>query len=134
MIKLNDILDELIGNPFIDSIELTTNKNGLKYIVMNTNFLDSVNDSICLYIEDKNGKLIVSDDGYTSFNYSCFDQNNLFKESFKRNVKKSNIKLNKDEITTEYKDPTDICDILSTILMMYGYLQRIIDTAKVDNK
>ena len=120
--KLNDIMDELIGNPFIDSIELTTNKNGLKYIVMNTNFLDNINDSICLYIEDKNGKLIVSDDGYTSFNYSCCGQNNLFKESFKRNVKNGNIKLNKDEITTEYKDPTDICDILSTILMMYGYL------------
>ena len=29
--KLNDIMDELIGNPFIDSVKLTTNKGGLYF-------------------------------------------------------------------------------------------------------
>lgn len=130
MMKLTGIIDDLLGNSFIDSAELVTKKDGSKCIAINTNFLDNINDSICLYIEKKDGKLILTDGGYIAYDFSCYSQDGLFKASFSQNVIDNCIKINKNEITTEYHSSLNICDMLSTILRMYGYLKKSIEVQR----
>lgn len=128
--KLTGIIDDLLGNSFIDSAELVTKKDGSKCIAINTNFLDNINDSICLYIEKKDGKLILTDGGYIAYDFSCYSQDGLFKASFSQNVIDNCIKIKKNEITTEYHSSLNICDMLSTILRMYGYLKKSMEVQR----
>ena len=69
-----------------------------------TNFVDCVNDGIELHILINKGVPIVTDGGYTTFNFSCYGLiYEQFKKVFYQNYHYDSISIYKNGITNKYE-------------------------------
>lgn len=123
--ELNQIYEDL--QPYVgeDNLfyDLKLDNNCVRIF---TNFVDCVNDCIELCISMHKGVLIVTDGGYTKFNFECYGlTSENFKKAFYQNYHYDSISIYKNDITNKYEGILSIVDILTVILGMYGSLETI---------
>lgn len=129
--QLQAIATDLQFNSFIDHSTLErirSDASGQRrfVLVVETRFLDIVNDNVSLYIMEHDGQLIVTDDGYTKFNFDCYTQGKLFPVAVELAKRMDSISLiHGNELINPYTGAESLTDMLTTILMLYGHLERI---------
>ena len=122
---LNQIYEDL--QPYVGEnnlfYDLKLDNNCVKVF---TNFVDCVNDCIELDILINKGVPIVTDDGYTKFNFDCYGlTNKQFKKAFYQNYHYDSISVHNDVINNKYEGILSIVEIINVILGMYGSLETI---------
>jgi hypothetical protein len=123
--NLNQIYEDLQPYKGEDNLFYDLKIND-SYIQIFTNFLDCVNDCIELDILINKGVPIVTDDGYTKFNFDCYGlADKQFKKAFYQNYHYASISVHNGDISNKYKGILSIVDILNVILGMYGSLETI---------
>lgn len=123
--ELNQIYEDLQTYKGEDNLFYDLKIND-SYIQIFTNFLDCVNDCIELDILINKGVPIVTDDGYTKFNFDCYGlTNEQFKKAFYQNYHYDSISVYKYDITNKYGGILSIVEILNVILGMHGSLETI---------
>lgn len=123
---MKDIVNYITQNTkdqkWVDSYE--TDELGLR---LYTTFMDDINDDIALDIIKIDDEWVITDSGYTNFEFQCHGLSDLyFKDAFKRLKFSNDLEIRDDELVVSLKDVPkteiipSILRLIQIMLNMFG--------------